>query len=218
MRIQSRSPDFDACAGLLENGIKVLVYVGEYECVERSCRASASRLTTCPLCSWICNFIGNRRMVEALEWSGKEGFAGAELRSWSVADAHSGDAAGVTKSFAGLTYATIHKAGHMVSFSRPESGQSELTGRHPGTARQARRGARDAGEVVEREVSVALVIAAPQTQLGMRFAKESRQPSGGPSLRPRWRSAGSRSPSFRHRSLTESLLPSPARGARRTNQ
>ncbi|KAK4699713.1 hypothetical protein P7C70_g6545, partial [Phenoliferia sp. Uapishka_3] len=84
--------------GLLENGVKVLIYVGEYD--------------------WICNFHGNRKMIEALEWSGQAGFNDESIRNWSI-DAN-GEAAGTTKSYGDLTFATIHKAGHMVPLDKPK--------------------------------------------------------------------------------------------------
>lgn len=55
-----------------------------------------------------------RRMVEALEWSGKEGFGAEELRDWKT----SGELSGQTKAFGGLTWSTIYGAGHMVSLAR----------------------------------------------------------------------------------------------------
>ncbi|KAL8283173.1 hypothetical protein RQP46_005951 [Phenoliferia psychrophenolica] len=93
----SLAPTFYHLTSLLENGIRVLIYVGEYD--------------------WICNFIGNYHMVEALEWSGQAGFVSGDLRNWSVLKG--GEAAGVTKSFGDLTFATIHKAGHMVPLDKP---------------------------------------------------------------------------------------------------
>jgi carboxypeptidase C (cathepsin A) len=57
-------------------------------------------------------------MLEALEWSGQEGFVAEELREWSTDKQAS---AGQTKSFGNLTYIDIRGAGHMVSSSAPRS-------------------------------------------------------------------------------------------------
>lgn len=51
-------------------------------------------------------------MLEALEWSGQEGFVAEELREWSTDKQAS---AGQTKTFGNLTYIDIRGAGHMVS-------------------------------------------------------------------------------------------------------
>lgn len=78
---------------LLERGIKVLFYVGEYD--------------------WICNWVGNLQMAKNLEWSGQAGFLAAEERQWEV----DGKKAGRFRSEEGspLAFATIAAAGHMVS-------------------------------------------------------------------------------------------------------
>lgn len=72
-------------AGLLEHGVRVLNYVGTWD--------------------WICNFIGNEAWVNALEWTGQEGFQKAEMRDWMV----DGKAAGATKSHGGLTVGVSHR-------------------------------------------------------------------------------------------------------------
>lgn len=52
-------------------------------------------------------------MVQALEWSGQAGFVSESLRPWTLNGTDV--AAGNTKTFGDLTWATIHNAGHMVS-------------------------------------------------------------------------------------------------------
>ena len=54
--------------------------------------------------------IGNDRMTMALEWSAQDEYRPQPLRPWLV----DGEAAGVTRSGGGLTFATIAGAGHMV--------------------------------------------------------------------------------------------------------
>jgi len=82
-------------AGLLERGIDVLIYVGTYD--------------------WTCNWIGNSRWVEALEWGGQKEYNSKEFIEWT-ADGHR---AGMTKSSRGLTFATVEGAGHMVPYDKP---------------------------------------------------------------------------------------------------
>jgi hypothetical protein len=77
-------------AGLLERGVRALIYVGEHD--------------------WICNHVGNARWVAALDWSGHAAYAGADERVWEV----DGAGAGRVRSAGPLTFATIRKAGHMV--------------------------------------------------------------------------------------------------------
>ena len=77
-------------AALLERGIKVLSYVGDYD--------------------FICNWVGNERWILDLEWTRQKEFSDQSLRNWTIG----GSPVGVTRSGGGLTYATIHGAGHMV--------------------------------------------------------------------------------------------------------
>ncbi|KAK0438471.1 serine carboxypeptidase [Armillaria borealis] len=92
----SLHPTKDYVAALLERGVKVLIYVGSYD--------------------WICNWVGNERWTLALEWSGQTEFATKELRDWYV----DGKPAGKTRSAKGLSFATIHGAGHMVPYDKPK--------------------------------------------------------------------------------------------------
>jgi len=67
----------------------VLMYVGTYD--------------------WICNFVGNERFLDALEWDGAYGYRHASRylqRKWI---------GGETWEFENLRYARVHGAGHMVS-------------------------------------------------------------------------------------------------------
>ncbi|KDQ51312.1 hypothetical protein JAAARDRAFT_140320 [Jaapia argillacea MUCL 33604] len=89
-------PTYLYIAGLLERGVKALIYVGAYD--------------------WICNWVGNERWTLALEWSGQEEFGSEGLREWIV----DGEVAGKTRSAKGLTFATIAGAGHMVPYDKPK--------------------------------------------------------------------------------------------------
>ena len=80
-------------AGLLERGVRVLIYAGTYD--------------------WQCNWVANKLWVEKLEWSGQEEFNTEAWRGWRVSD-DKGDA-GITKSAGKLTFASIYAAGHMMS-------------------------------------------------------------------------------------------------------
>ncbi|OSC96476.1 serine carboxypeptidase [Trametes coccinea BRFM310] len=83
-------------AGLLERGIRALVYVGATD--------------------FICNWIGNERMTLSLEWTKQGLYRDRPLRPWLV----DGDIAGMTRSGGGLTFATIAGAGHLAPYDRPK--------------------------------------------------------------------------------------------------
>jgi carboxypeptidase C (cathepsin A) len=78
-------------AGLLERGIRVLIYAGTY--------------------GWRDNWVANARWVDKLEWSGRAEYAAQGWRDWTV----EGRKVGETKSAAAgrLTFATVRGAGHM---------------------------------------------------------------------------------------------------------
>ena len=78
-------------AELLERGVKVLIYVGEYD--------------------FICNWLGNERWTLDMLWSGQSGFQREPLREWLVDD----KPAGKTRTYGNLTFATVYGAGHLVS-------------------------------------------------------------------------------------------------------
>ncbi|QRW13018.1 Serine carboxypeptidase [Ceratobasidium sp. AG-Ba] len=83
-------------AGLLERGIKVLIYVGTYD--------------------YICNWVGNQKWTESLDWTGSAAYISEKDREWSV----DGKVAGITRSAHGLTFATVNAAGHMVPYDKPK--------------------------------------------------------------------------------------------------
>ncbi|KAL2239389.1 UNVERIFIED_CONTAM: Serine carboxypeptidase-like 48 [Sesamum indicum] len=82
---------------LLEDGIKLLVYAGEYDL--------------------ICNWLGNSRWVHAMEWSGQKQFVAAPTTPFSV----DGVEAGLQKGHGPLTFLKVHNAGHMVPMDQPKA-------------------------------------------------------------------------------------------------
>ncbi|EAZ03855.1 hypothetical protein OsI_25989 [Oryza sativa Indica Group] len=81
---------------LLENDIKVLIYAGEYDL--------------------ICNWLGNSRWVNSMEWSGKEAFVSSSEEPFTV----DGKEAGILKSYGPLSFLKVHDAGHMVPMDQPK--------------------------------------------------------------------------------------------------
>ncbi|KAI3751531.1 hypothetical protein L2E82_22619 [Cichorium intybus] len=82
---------------LLEDGIKLLVYAGEYDL--------------------ICNWLGNSRWVHAMEWSGTKEFGASPELPFEV----SGSEAGLLKTYGPLSFLKVHDAGHMVPMDQPEA-------------------------------------------------------------------------------------------------
>ncbi|KAF5189432.1 Carboxypeptidase [Thalictrum thalictroides] len=82
---------------LLEDGIKLLVYAGEYDL--------------------ICNWLGNSRWVESMEWSGHQQYVGSPTVPFVV----DGVEAGELKSFGPLSFLKVHDAGHMVPMDQPKA-------------------------------------------------------------------------------------------------
>src|ERR1700729_172643 len=83
------SPTQYYIAGLLDRGIRVLLYAGTYD--------------------WQCNWVQNKLWIEKLEWTGKEAFGNAEWRDWTF----NGKKVGETKKAGVLSFATVRGAGHM---------------------------------------------------------------------------------------------------------
>jgi carboxypeptidase C (cathepsin A) len=79
-------------AGLLDRGVRVLIYAGTYD--------------------WQCNWVANKLWLDKLEWSGKEGYEKARWRDWDIKRGMG--KAGEVKSWGTLTFATIRDAGHMM--------------------------------------------------------------------------------------------------------
>jgi carboxypeptidase C (cathepsin A) len=83
-------PTYHWVAGLLERGVRALIYVGEYD--------------------WICNWVGNARWVRTFEWSGAAEFAAVAEGTWSMG----GETKGRAQTYGPLSFVTIRGAGHMV--------------------------------------------------------------------------------------------------------
>ncbi|XP_049380968.1 serine carboxypeptidase-like [Solanum stenotomum] len=82
---------------LLEDGINLLIYAGEYDL--------------------ICNWIGNSNWVHAVEWSGQKGFEAAPSVSFTV----DGEEKGVQKKYGPLMFLKVYDAGHMVPMDQPKA-------------------------------------------------------------------------------------------------
>ncbi|KAK1398359.1 Serine carboxypeptidase 3 [Heracleum sosnowskyi] len=88
---------------LLEHGIKVLIYAGEYDL--------------------ICNWLGNSRWVHAMKWSGQKRFVGSPAVPFSV----NGSEAGKLQSYGPLSFLKVHNAGHIVPMDQPKASLEMLT-------------------------------------------------------------------------------------------
>lgn len=81
---------------LLEAGMKVIIYAGDLD--------------------FVCNWLGNRAWVRALQWSGQSQFNAATVADWTLAD---GTVAGTKQTYEGLTFLRVYDAGHMVPMDQP---------------------------------------------------------------------------------------------------
>ena len=83
---------------LLEDGIRVLVYVGDQD--------------------YICNWIGNKEWVLNLDWEGKEKF---NQQPDEIYKTDKGEEIGLIRSYNGLSFLQVYNAGHMVPMDQPEN-------------------------------------------------------------------------------------------------
>jgi len=81
---------------LLHDGLKVLIYAGDVD--------------------YICNWLGNKKWVKALEWDGKEEFNLAEDKPWNLTK---GETAGRLRTYKNFQFLQIYNAGHMVPMDQP---------------------------------------------------------------------------------------------------
>ncbi|XP_076887165.1 serine carboxypeptidase-like 49 [Bidens hawaiensis] len=82
---------------ILKNGIKVLIYAGEYD--------------------FICSWLGNYRWVKAMNWPGQAGFGAAKDVKFDV----DGKEAGLLKIEGLLAFLRVRDAGHMVPMDQPKA-------------------------------------------------------------------------------------------------
>ncbi|KAK7199595.1 Serine carboxypeptidase [Novymonas esmeraldas] len=82
---------------LLDAGIRVLIYAGD--------------------CDFICNWIGNKAWVKALQWSGTAGFNAAPDVEFRVG----GRAAGQERAYGNFSFVRVYDAGHMVPMDQPQT-------------------------------------------------------------------------------------------------
>lgn len=75
---------------MLEDGVRVMIYAGDQDL--------------------ICNWLGNRRWVDALQWAGAGDWAAAEDCEWQVG----GSPAGRIRQAGPLSFVQVYDAGHMV--------------------------------------------------------------------------------------------------------
>ncbi|CAL0303087.1 unnamed protein product [Lupinus luteus] len=99
---------------LLEDGINLLVYAGEYDL--------------------ICNWLGNSRWVHAMEWSGQKQFGASPEVPFVV----NGSEAGLLKNYGPLSFLKVHDAGHMVPMDQPKAALEMLKKWTTGTLSESR--------------------------------------------------------------------------------
>jgi len=85
---------------LLENKIQVLIYAGDAD--------------------FICNWMGNKAWVLAMDWPGKTNFNKAQDNKWLVNNEHKGE----LRSYGDFHFLRVFQAGHMVPMDQPEAAVS----------------------------------------------------------------------------------------------
>ncbi|VVT53561.1 uncharacterized protein SAPINGB_P003636 [Magnusiomyces paraingens] len=88
---------FDVVEALAQ-GLEVLVYAGDKD--------------------YICNWVGQVKWLDALEWPGADEWAAGKFASWATVD--DGEAAGEYKKAGNLTFVRVYDAGHMVPYDQPK--------------------------------------------------------------------------------------------------
>jgi carboxypeptidase C (cathepsin A) len=97
----------DYVAALLHRGIKsVASSSSSFAWTELSSRA----LIYVGTYDFVCNWVGVEQWTLNMDWTGQEGFIKERLHPWTM----NGHTAGQTRSYGGLTYATVDGAGHLV--------------------------------------------------------------------------------------------------------
>jgi len=88
----------DRAIPLLENKIQVLIYAGDAD--------------------YICNWLGCKAWTQSLVWSGKAQFDAAPDVPWKIP---SGEVKGQIRTYKGLTFMRVFKAGHLAPRDQPEA-------------------------------------------------------------------------------------------------
>ncbi|KAE9461234.1 hypothetical protein C3L33_06821, partial [Rhododendron williamsianum] len=119
---------------LLEDGIKMLAYAGEYDLICNWLGKLLSFASDFPVSSLVGNVfnvwqssmlahkqtgepVGNSNWVHAMAWSGQKDFTAASNVSFVVDGAEKG----VMKSYGPLTFLKVHDAGHLVPMDQPKA-------------------------------------------------------------------------------------------------
>merc|ERR1712232_630564 len=96
---------------MLAAGIDVLIYAGDQD--------------------FICNWLGNQKWVQALEWEHKAEYNAAAKKPYLVSGkevgAKAGKEVGELQSFENLHFLRVYQAGHMVPLDQPEAALGMLT-------------------------------------------------------------------------------------------
>jgi len=88
---------------MLEAGVRVMIYAGDKDI--------------------ICNELGNRQWVDALEWKGSEEWEQADEATWYVDD----EEAGTVTEAGPLSFVSVKDAGHMVPMDQPKHALDMIT-------------------------------------------------------------------------------------------
>ncbi|WIA37630.1 hypothetical protein OEZ86_014531 [Tetradesmus obliquus] len=88
---------------LLEDKVRVMIYAGDRDL--------------------ICNWLGNRRWVDQLQWEGAQGWSQAQDKAWMV----QGKQAGLVTSYDTLSFVKVFEAGHMVPMDQPAAALDMIT-------------------------------------------------------------------------------------------
>ena len=89
---------------MLEAGVRVMIYAGDKDI--------------------ICNELGNRQWVDALEWKGSKEWQSAENVTWVL---ESGEEAGIVTQVGPLSFVSVKDAGHMVPMDQPKAALEMIT-------------------------------------------------------------------------------------------
>jgi cathepsin A (carboxypeptidase C) len=70
---------------------------------------------------FICNWLGNKAWVEALEWPGHKKFSAMSMTDLRIDGDKDGKKIGEVKSYGNFTYMRLYAGGHMVPLDQPEA-------------------------------------------------------------------------------------------------